>query len=130
MSFFLSLIFMMRPKTNAIRYYRTVQYYKPELQFKEPVAHVDSVACPHHIDAAPDLDPAFHFHACPDPDPTFHPDADLDPTTHFFPDLDPSLLQNDSLTLPTFHFDADLDPDPAFHLCGSGKAALLVETYP
>jgi hypothetical protein len=60
----------MRPTANAILFYCT--NYKPELQFKELVAHVDSVAYPHHIDAHPDLDPAFHFDACLDPDPTFH----------------------------------------------------------
>ncbi len=34
---------------------------------------------PHHVDADPNTDPAFHFVA--DPDPTFHFDADPDPAS-------------------------------------------------
>jgi hypothetical protein len=37
---------------------------------------------PHHVDADPDLDPAFHFDADLDPDLNFHFDSDLDPATH------------------------------------------------
>ncbi len=82
---------------------------------------VSRVADPHHVDADPESDPAFHFDA--DPDPTFHSDAGLDPDPTlnlmririlpltFFQNLDPRMLQNDPLRLPPFHFDAD--PDPA-----------------
>jgi hypothetical protein len=50
------------------------------------------VAEPHHVNAYPDPDPAFHLTA--DPEPAFHFNADPE---------------------PAFHFNVDAEADPAPH---------------
>ncbi len=86
---------------------------------------VGSVADPHHFDADPEPEPAFHYGA--DPDPTFHSDTDPDPDptynlTRIWIRILPltffQIWTQDHLSLrlhlaSPFHFDADPDPDPA-----------------